>query len=288
MGYGMGRLRLVVTLIASIVASSAFAQPKSESNAGGVVNATTLAGAKGLQFGVVIEVNVKSMVVACPHPGEPETKPPKEYRLYPVRRLADGKVLDKVAAAESYRWQDVKKGDTISAMTAVDDEDKKRYCLAIRIHRRPGDVCPRGRLLNEMKAGYGADSLLNDIDNGKDVDDTEIKKYFGASTYKNPDSGKVEVVRPGGLPRDFTKPNSMPSGRRRTAEKPRHPRRSNPTPRRAPSGARWRFRATVARAASRPWRAPYPGTSTRGSPAPGGRCGCRTCARPPPPPCRGA
>ncbi len=194
-----------VGLVAFALTGSAVAQPKVDVKGRkvGVVNTTTLTGWYDTTFGIVAEIDAESMTILTPHSREPETIPPKEYKLYPVRRLVEGKVLDNVAAAQSYLLQDVKKGDYISAASVVDDDDKKRYCLAISISRRPGDVLPKGQITKNDEGRYGKESLLNDIDNKKDVDDAEIKKYFCPVHIKNPDSGKVELYHPGVLPRDY-------------------------------------------------------------------------------------
>jgi hypothetical protein len=191
-----------VGLVAFALTGSAVAQPKVSGRTIGVVNSTTLTGSGSTKFGVVIEIDAESMTIVTPNSREPEAIP-KEYKLYPVRRMAEGKVLDNVSAAKSYLWQDVKKGDYISAASVVDDDDQKLYCLAITISRRPGDVLPKGQITKGDEGRYGRESLLNDIENKKDVDDAEVKKYFPRVELRDPRSGAVELYDTGGLPRDY-------------------------------------------------------------------------------------
>lgn len=190
-------------LVAFFLSGSAVAQPKVSGRTVGVVNSTTLTGWGSTKFGVVIEIDAESMTILTPNSRGPETNPPKEYKLYPVRRLAEGKLLDNVSAAKSYLWQDVKKGDYVSAASVVDDDDQKLYCLAICISRRPGDVLPKGQITKGDEGRYGRESLLNDIDNHKDVDDAEVKKCFPHVERRDPKSGTVDVYDLGGLPRDY-------------------------------------------------------------------------------------
>lgn len=105
------------------------------------------------------------------------------------------------AATWDYRWQDVKKGDTIHVWVVKDKEDGvfTPYVYEICIRRRPGDKLPESWKPKEDKARWQKDSLLNDIDNGEDRTDEDIQKLFPPHI----DRTTGQIVLPGGVPNEY-------------------------------------------------------------------------------------
>jgi len=111
-----------------------------------------------------------------------------------------GKVQEWADPAYSYRWQDVKVGDTIKVNVLKDRESSvlTPYAYEICIRRRPGEKLPESQQPKEDKERWQKDSLLNDIANGKDVADEEIDKLF--PPHRNIATGQIDF--PGGIPQE--------------------------------------------------------------------------------------
>lgn len=88
-----------------------------------------------------------------------------------------GKIQEWADGATSYRWQDVKKGDTIDLKVQKDETDGKVYALDFIIRRRPGEKLPIAQKPKHDSRWY-SDSFLNDIDNGEDKTEQEIVERF--------------------------------------------------------------------------------------------------------------
>jgi hypothetical protein len=149
--------------------------------------------------GVVAHIDADGMtLVEIVDGGEP-----KEYQFSPVDRLRNKEVLDNVSGMYAYRWQDVKKGDTVAVEAMEDKAEGKVYCLKICIHRRPGEKLPESQS-PKRDHRYAWDRIYNDLTNGEDVSDADILKAFPAQPeYRGPDGKVLVPAYPAGLPRDW-------------------------------------------------------------------------------------
>lgn len=120
------------------------------------------------------------------------------YKFHALDLHKAGEVQEWAGDMHSYRWQDVKVGDTIHVHVVKEEESSvfTPYAYEISIRRRPGDKLPESQKPKEDKLRWQKDSLLNDIDNGKDVDDEEIEKLF--PPHRDSATGKIDF--PGGIP----------------------------------------------------------------------------------------
>lgn len=125
------------------------------------------------------------------------------YKFFAVDLYKAGEVPESASAHACYRWQDVKVGDTILVKVLKDEESSVQtpYVIDICIRRRPNGKLPEGQKPKEDKLRWKKDSLLNDIDNGKDVEDEAIWDLF--RPIFDPATGRLD--RPGGLPGEYQK-----------------------------------------------------------------------------------
>ena len=126
----------------------------------------------------------------------------KEYTVLPINVLRDGKVLPRIWGMFAYRWADVQRGDTVLLEVKEDPADKQSYCMKICITRRPGAKLPKSQKPDEDHR-YSVDRLYNDIDNGEDVSDEDIKKLFPAIPARDVGCGITTPAVPGGLPKEW-------------------------------------------------------------------------------------
>jgi hypothetical protein len=147
--------------------------------------------------GVVEEVKGDRVTVMC-HDGDLKLK---SRTFTATDLLAEGGFHEKaLSASHTYLWADLKKGDSVSLETILDQEDKVTYCVEIKIERRPGGKLPQGQKPEEER-WFLPRSLQNDIDNGEDVSDEDIAKAFPLRPSKElgvPD-------KPGGLDKEYQK-----------------------------------------------------------------------------------
>lgn len=124
------------------------------------------------------------------------TGEPKEYFIVPINLLRKGEVLPEIWGMYAYRWEDVKRGDTVKLIVKKDETDGVLYCMQICIIRRPGVKLPESQ--NPKKDHrYAQDRIYNDIDNGEDVSDEEIKKAFPPEFILDRKTGEKIQVQPG-------------------------------------------------------------------------------------------
>jgi hypothetical protein len=149
---------------------------------------------KGLG-GVVDAIDEGEMTVT-----DTEHHPQTKYTLAPTDLLAQGKCMKHATGLMAYRWADVKKGDSVSLLTSFDDGEQQWYCVTIVITRRPGAKLPESQD-PKKDTRYARDSLLNDIDNGEDVDDADIAKALPGVPPTNPRDPGI----PAGLNEEYQK-----------------------------------------------------------------------------------
>lgn len=128
-----------------------------------------------------------------------------EHQFTPNDVLRNGDVMEGSTGRFTYRWQDVKRGDTVHLVVNQDRIDKVTYCIEICIWKRPKGKLPECQKPKEYE-NFPQFSMLNDLDNGEDVSDEEIKKLFPPTPERKDDSGRV-IARayPGGLPKEYQK-----------------------------------------------------------------------------------
>jgi hypothetical protein len=95
-----------------------------------------------------------------------------------------------------------------------DKAEDKLYCLEISIRRRPGAKLPESQK-PEKDDWYLHHRLFNDLENGEDVDDADIKKAFPPCRLVPGRMARSTPPAPAGCRRSG-RPNSTPFGRRRT------------------------------------------------------------------------
>lgn len=122
----------------------------------------------------------------------------KEHVFLPIDVLRAGQMMESLEPRFAYRWQDVKAGDTVILEVAKDHIDKQVYCMAIRIVRRPKGRLPASQL-EEQDITFPGRRIANDIENGVDVSDEEIKKVFPPKPARYEGGRIVEAAAPGGL-----------------------------------------------------------------------------------------
>jgi hypothetical protein len=155
--------------------------------------------------GVVEAIDKEKMILRCAATVE----------LSPVDLLAQGKLVKSADDSMTYRWQDVKKGDTVRVETMFDEGEQKRYALEIGIERRPGAKLPRPPEWKDGRA-FTRSSLLNDIVNGEDVSDEAIAKAFPPKATQHPITKEIFSYDPGGLDEKYQK--LLYANRKRIAE----------------------------------------------------------------------
>jgi hypothetical protein len=158
-----------------------------------------LSGTRTLQ-GVVGKIDADGMVVV----EMSNALEVKEHSLLPTDLLRAGKIIPLIEPRLAYRWEDVKAGDTVILEVAQDQIDKQTYCMAIRIDRRS-----KGRLPASQKEDkddtFPWRRIVNDIENGIDVTDEELKKVFPARPERIGDDGQLIPAWQGGLNKDWQK-----------------------------------------------------------------------------------
>ncbi len=130
--------------------------------------------------GEVLDIDNKGMTLRCVGGWRSEDRvKPKDRVLRPIDVLSKGEVIEYSGDADSYCWQDVKKGDTVSVDIVHDIDDKEEYCILIRIDARPKGKIPASQKPNKRGVPYHvSQNIKNDIQNGLDVDEDEIVKAF--------------------------------------------------------------------------------------------------------------
>jgi hypothetical protein len=128
----------------------------------------------------------------------------REHNVVPIDVLRKGDVLPRVWGMYAYRWQDVKKGDTVEVVMKKDPADGLMYCLEICISRRPGAKLPESQNPKEDHR-YDTSRIYNDLDNGVDVSDEELKKAFPPEKEFRMNGKLVEPERPYWLPTEYEK-----------------------------------------------------------------------------------
>lgn len=194
-------LRVLAVIVITLVPAVGRAEPPAKPSEGELRVKTAKVGMSGQRFvqGVVDQIDADGLtLVEIPKSGEP-----KEHHFLPTDLLRDGKVMWGATARFSYRWEDVKRADAIQVWVGEDHIDKQMYCVEIAIERRP-----KGRMPESQKADedtqYLFMSLYNDIDNGLDVSDDDIKTLFPPiPERKNRDGKIINAASPGGLNREW-------------------------------------------------------------------------------------
>jgi hypothetical protein len=142
--------------------------------------------------GIVTEVSAEQLTLIELH----DNGKVVEHQIVPINVLSNGEILPRVDGMFAYRWGDVKKGDTVELDVKTDKSDGVVYCLQICIHCRPGaklpeSQCPKGDRY------FLARQVYNDIDNGLDVSDEELKKAFPSQFNVDPKTGEKRPGEPG-------------------------------------------------------------------------------------------
>lgn len=197
------RLLLCFGLILGGVDLRAADPPKVVDRHFDVKKLTKYSGPYSFEYGVVTKVTNESITVQYPDTWDKTKSVTTE--VFPVDLLAQGKILENIPVAWAYRWSDVKVGDTVSLETMYDEGEKKRYCQGVGITRRRGEKLPQSQKPKGDKV-YAKHTLLNDIDNGLDVNDDDIATaYPTILTPKDPKqpNGLQELFRAGGLPKEY-------------------------------------------------------------------------------------
>jgi len=148
--------------------------------------------------GIVGSIDADSMVVV----EATDRGQVKEHTFAPIDLLRKGEYIRNKYSWGwyTYRWQDVKAGDTVTVEAMWDRDEKVWYCMQICIDLRPKDKLPKGQ--EPDKDDYFAiRSLYNEIENGIDVSDEEIKKLLPPYVKVDKKTGEKKVLDPGGLPR---------------------------------------------------------------------------------------
>lgn len=150
--------------------------------------------------GVVTEIDDKQMRVDCS--GDDIIKPGVRV-FYPLDLMVKGEVTEGGFDCEAYRWQDVQKGDTISVSAVVDKEENLEYITGIMIRLRPKGKIPPSQKPSKRGVPYHVEAnVKNDIENGLDVDEEEIKKAFPFK--RDPEFPNLAVL-PDSLPEKYRK-----------------------------------------------------------------------------------
>jgi hypothetical protein len=150
-------------------------------------------------YGVVTEIDEDKLTIRCK---ELQTGKETETTLYAIDLLKAGEVQDWADSAHSYRWQDVKKGDTVHLWDKKDPTDGTRYVFEIAVYGRPGGKLPQSQKAKEDKSRWAKYSLLNDIDNGEDVNEDDILKTFPAFWTTDSQDRRL-LIKPAGLPEEY-------------------------------------------------------------------------------------
>lgn len=116
------------------------------------------------------------------------------HRLVPIDLLRDGLAIDDSFGMYTYRWADVKVGDTVTLEVLKDDGDGLTYCLQICITRRPGENLPESQRPKD-DSRYKWDRIFNALENGEDVSDEELNKAWPAIHSK-----RTGEFYPAGMP----------------------------------------------------------------------------------------
>ncbi len=123
-----------------------------------------------------------------------------EHRFVPVDILRRGETMTEVFPQDTYRWGDVRRGDTVRVVTREDEDEDVVYCLTICIKRRPGGKLPKSQQPKEDADRYAKEAILNDIENREEVSDEDIQKAFPPLPAIFQRGMLVRRAHPGGLP----------------------------------------------------------------------------------------
>jgi hypothetical protein len=125
----------------------------------------------------------------------------KEHTFVPIDLLRKGEYISEKYSGgwRAYRWQDVNAGDTVTVDAMWDRDEKVWYCMQICIQLRPKDKLPKSQ---EPKKDdqFEIRSLYNDIENGIDVSDEEIKRLLPPYIRVDKKTGEKTQIDSGGLP----------------------------------------------------------------------------------------
>ncbi len=116
------------------------------------------------------------------------------HRFVPIDLLREGLAIDDSFGMYTYRWADVKVGDTVTLKVLKDDRDGLTYCLRICITRRPGENLPESQRPKD-DSRYKWDRIFNALENGEDVSDEELNKAWPAIHSK-----RTGEFYPAGMP----------------------------------------------------------------------------------------
>lgn len=123
--------------------------------------------------GVIRSIGEDGLTIAETNRGKTQL-----HRVAPIDVLREGGVLpEDIFGSRTYRWTDVKAGETVTLEVLKDDGDGVTYCTQICIHRRPGGKLPESQNPKKDKR-YLHERLYNDIENGEDVSEEDIRKVF--------------------------------------------------------------------------------------------------------------
>jgi hypothetical protein len=193
----MRRLLLSLMLLCSLFAGVLWGQkpePRVKTSRTGVSGELYLKG-------VVGKIDSDGMtVVEVVGPGEG-----REHKLVPTDMLREGARSESANGRFSYLWADVKQGDEVEVVYNTDHIDKLTYCVEVCIQKRPKAKLPAWQEMKnpDDKRLFAQLSMFNDLSNGEDVSDDDIKTLFPPRP-KRVDGGGVPLpAHPGGLPRDY-------------------------------------------------------------------------------------
>lgn len=153
-------------------------------------------------YGVVEKVDGRKVTLHC----DRDDGKPKSRTFEAIDLVADGGILKEEAESPyAYLWTDMKKGDTVTVGTIRDEDEDKPYVVRLRIRGRVGGKVPPSQWPEGDDRWLGELNVLNDINNGLDVDDDEIAKWFQKPVGKLEPGEVPQAEKPGKLNAEYQK-----------------------------------------------------------------------------------
>ncbi len=168
--------------------------------------------------GVVEKVEGRTVTLLC----DRGDNKPKSRTFEAIDLLADGGILkEESRGLYAYLWSDMKKGDTVTVGTIRDEDEEKPYVVRLTIRGRVGaKVPPSHSSENSQYSQRQLDvlNLLNDINNGLDVDDADIAEWFQEPLGKLLPGQVPKPVEPGRLNAEYQKKLDAIRAKKKEAE----------------------------------------------------------------------
>lgn len=153
-------------------------------------------------YGVVEKVEGRVVTLTCHHINDEK---PKSLTFEAINVLAHGGLVTNASGGEAYLWSDMQKGDTVRLEVARDTEEDKQYVTRILIEGRLGGRVPASQRPKGDESRVAQCNILNDINNGLDVDDLEIAKWFPTRHIPYAKGERPPPPIPGGLNAEYQK-----------------------------------------------------------------------------------